>query len=184
MKNIILLLILVSLKAVGQLDFCGEIQYNKTVTLDTTTYKSLSKKATLTPSKNPPLSFIADNFINNTISSYPYCKSFFGDHTTTLYVFPNATSSSDSIMVAENINSKYVFNKVGDYWFMTNFSITNSPFTLNRISCGQTSKEVFNEIGIKIKKPILDRQVWVSNKSGTYKFLLTFINDKLTRIQL
>lgn len=184
MRNIILLLMLVSLKAVGQLDFCPKIQYNKTVTLDTTTYKSLTKKASLTPSKNTPLSFIADNFINNAISSYPYCMLFLGDHTTTLYVFPNATSSSDSIVVAENIDNKYVFNKVGDHWFLTNFSITNSPYMLNRVSCGQTSKEAFSEIGIKIKNSIPNRQVWVSNKSGTYKFLLTFINDKLTRIQL
>lgn len=184
MKKIILLLTFASLTAVGQENWEKGVPYNETAILDSTTYKSLTYKATLSPSTNPPITFIADDFINNLMKNFTYWTPFYENHPTTLYIFPNAKSSADSIMVAENSDNKYVFKKNGKDWSMINFSIKVSGFTLNHVACGQTSKEVFKKMDIKIKKPITDGQVWVSNKSGTYRFLLTFTDDKLTRIQL
>ena len=184
MKKIILLLTFASLTAVGQENWEKGVQYNKTATLDSATYNSLTQKASAAPSATAPVSFIADDFINNLMKNFTYWTPFYENHPTTLYIFPNAKSSADSMMVAESSDNKYVFKKSGKDWSMVNFSIKVSAFTLNHVQCGQTSKEALNKMGIKIKKPITDGQVWVSNKSGTYKFLLTFTGDKLTRIQL
>jgi len=172
------------LTTIGQAQIDDAVIINKTVPLDSSTYKSLKQKPSTTVATNSVLSFTADDFINNLMSNFTYWTPFYENHPTTLYIFPNAKSSADSIMVAENSDNKYVFKKVGSKWFMTNFSIKVSGFTLNHVECGQTSKEAFKKMDIKIKKPIADGQVWVSNKSGTYKFLLTFVGDKLTRIQL
>lgn len=184
MKTSILLLTFASLTAVGQENWEKGVQYNKTAPLDSATYKSLTQKASLAPSTKSPTTFIADDFINNLMKNFNYWTPFYENHPTTLYIFPNAKSSADSIMVAENSDNKYVFKKTGKDWSMINFSIKVSGFTLNHVACGQTSKEAFKKMDIKLKKPITDGQVWVSNKSGTYKFLFTFTGDKLTRIQL
>lgn len=184
MKKIILILPIICLTAIGYAQNEDTLTINKTVPLDSLTYSSLKQKPTATPSVKPILSFTADEFINNLMSIFTYWAPFYKNHPTTLYIFPNPKSSSDSILVAENSDNKYVFKKVGNEWFVTNFSITVSQFTLNHVECGQTSKEALKKMGIKIEKPITDGQVWVSNNSGTFKFLLTFAHDKLTRIQL
>lgn len=185
MIRIILLLNFISITAFAQDENWNKpVEYNKTQSLDSLTYKLLTQKATLSPSTNAPVSFIANDYINNLMKSFTYWTAFYENHPTTLYIFPNAKSSADSILVAENSDNKYVFKRSGHEWLMMNFSIKVSGFTLNHVACGQSSKEALKKMNIKLKKPITDGQVWVSNKSGTYKFLLTFTDDKLTRIQL
>lgn len=184
MKKTLLLLTLISLCLASKAQIEDTVIVNKTVVLDSLTYRSLIQKPMPVSSTNTPASFTANDFINNLMDGFTYWTPFYEGHPTTLYVFQNAKSSADSILVAENSDNRYVFKKAGTKWLMTHFSITVSGFTLNHVACGQTSKEVLKRMGIKLKKPIANEQVWVKNKSGSYKFLLTFTNDKLTRIQL
>lgn len=157
------------------------ITINKTVTLDDAIYKSLRQNPM---TMGPMQTFKADKFINDLMSDFTFYQPFYEGHPTTLYVFPNPKSSSDSILVAENSDNKYVFKRSNNKWLMSHFSITVSGFTLNHLACGQTSKEALKKMGVKIKEPINNGQVLVSNSAQTCAFLLSFANDKLVKIQL
>lgn len=181
MKKIILALTLVWLTTTAQGQAEGAVIINKTVTLDDATYKSL-RQNTLT--MGPIQTLKVDKFINDLMKDFTFYQPFYEGHSTTLYISPSPKSSSDSMLVVENADNKYVFKRMNNKWLMEHFSITVSGFTLNHLACGQTSKEALKKMGVKIKDSINNGQILVSNNSGTYIFLLSFANDKLVRIQL
>jgi len=172
------------------LTFLGQAQnefgvtINKIVRVNDATSVSAKQLDLQAPPTDPDFIITDDKWVNNIMEKWDYWDGFFEGHQTTLLIYNNGKTSADSVLVAENADNNFSFNKVGAKWHMQNFTIKSTNMSLNHVACGQTSKEVFKILNKKIKKPVDNGQVWLSNKNGSYRFILTFVKDKLVSMQL
>ena len=183
MKEVILIFMVAFLTLCGQAQDEFGVTIKDTVFVDSSNIASLKQPALNAPPTDPNFSFKNNDFVNKTIDDFEYWNAFFEGYQTTLYIYPNAKSSADSILVAKNETNTFYFKKTGSKWLVKNFIIKSSNITLRQIGCGQTSKEVFKFLNKKNHKPIDDGQVWVYNKKGDDLIVLTFSKDKLICMQ-
>lgn len=174
---------MICLTTIGRAQDEFGVTINKTVVLDASNITSIKQADIVAPPTDPDFSFKNDEFVNKTVDDFEYWNAFFNGYQTTLYIYPNAKSSADSILVAQSETNTFYFSKAGSKWLVKNFTIKGSNITLRQVGCGQTSKEVFKMLKEKIKKPVGDGQVWISNNKGDKKIVLTFSKDKLVSMQ-
>ena len=185
MKKLILIFSTIGLTTIGQAQDEFKVTINKTVRLDDATVVSVKQvDLKAPPPTDPDFSITDDKWVNNIMDKWDYWDGFFKGHQTTLFIYNNGKNSADSVLVAENTDNNFYFTKVGASWHMKNFTIKATNMSLNHVACGQTSKEVFKILNKKIKKQVGNGQVWLSNKNGSYCFILTFVQDKLVSMQL
>ena len=183
MKKVILILSTIFLTTIGQAQNEFSVTINKTVRIDSSV-NICAKRWDLKLPTDKDFFITDDKWVNNIMDKWDYWDGFFQGHQTTLFIYNNDKPYADSVLVAENADNKFFFTKVGANWHMKNFTIKATNMSLNHVACGQTSQEVFKILNKKIKKQVGNGQVWLSNKNGSFCFILTFVQDKLVSMQL
>ena len=162
------------------------VTYHKTFRVDSITAFSVKPIPDAIRPSDPEFIIVDDQFVNHIMDKFEYWDGFFADQLNTLIIFPGSHKKnvSDSLLISENAQNKLSYTKIQNIWHVQNFSIKSTNISLNHVACGLTSKEVFKILNKKIKKKVGNGQVWLSNKNGTYRFILTFYEDKIIQMQL
>jgi hypothetical protein len=156
------------------------VKFNQVIRVDTALITS--NTVALNALSDSDFMITNTEWVDNIMKDFTYWDEMYDDgFTTTLLI--NEKSKPDSIMVVESKLDKYVFIKQNAQWYIQNFSIKSTNLTLNHVAVGLTSKEVFKLLGKKIKKPVGNGQIWVSNKSGKTRLIFTFVNDKMIEMR-
>ncbi|MGE0568442.1 MAG: hypothetical protein AB7O73_10875 [Bacteroidia bacterium] len=163
----------------------SDIKYTKTIKIDSETSVKFEKVDLKSPPTNPEFSITHNEFVSKLIDAFSYLdmeeeKKLYQ---TTLYLIQNG-NSIDSSVVIEGENNSFLYAKTDDKWQLKNFTIKGTNISLRNISCGLTSKEVFRLLNKKIKTPVGDGKIWISDTDNKHHFVFTFVKDELVSMQL
>ncbi|HWY10080.1 MAG TPA: hypothetical protein VN026_02085 [Bacteroidia bacterium] len=178
MKKIKYILLIVSLNFLGHAQVIDK--QTKITHVDSPASDLLKSKVLVAQPTDVDFNIIDDAWVNR-MSDFAYWDKLFDkSFKKTLFV----CQGNDSILTVDSPSDKYTFMKTNNKWLIQNADLISSNLTFNHITVGSTSKETFKILEKNIKKKVGKGVVWVTTKDQKKLFAFTFVNDKITRMQL